>query len=180
MPTGDQTRPTTDRTREALFSAIASWAGTSAGAADAALSGLGFCDLFAGSGAVGLEAASRGADPVVLVEADRRTADVAKANAADLGLRATVQAARAEHYVRTRAGRAFDVVFLDPPYDHTSEAVDALVAAIIGEGWVLPDGLVIVERSARTDPPTFPPGFDDGWDKRYGETVLYFAPGRTD
>lgn len=180
MPTGDQTRPTTDRTREALFSAIASWAGAAAGAAEESLSGLGFCDLFAGSGAVGLESASRGADPVVLVEADRRTAAVAEANAVDLGLRASVQATRAEHYVRGRPERAFDVIFLDPPYDYTTAEVDALVAAIVDRDWVLPDGLVIVERSARSDPPTFPSGFDDGWHKRYGETILYFAPGRAD
>ena len=180
MPTGDQTRPTTDRTREALFSAIASWAGTSAGAAEESLSGLSFGDLFAGSGAVGLEAASRGADPVVLVEVDRRTSAVAKANAADLGLAATVRTTRAEHYVRGRADQGFDVIFLDPPFDHAAAEVDALVAAIVAGGWVLPDGLVIVERSARSDPPTFPAGFDDGWQKRYGETVLHFAPGRAD
>ena len=86
MPSGDRTRPTTDRVREALFSAIAAWAGTSMRSADQALAGLGFCDLYAGSGAVGLEAASRGADPVLLVEADRRTAAVARGNAAELGL----------------------------------------------------------------------------------------------
>ena len=68
VPAGDATRPTTDRVREALFSAIASWAGTAAGDADSSLAGLAVADLYAGSGAVGLEAASRGARQGMLVE----------------------------------------------------------------------------------------------------------------
>ena len=83
---GGVTRPTTDRVREALFSAITSWLGTSDRPAEATLAGIAFCDLYAGSGAVGLEAASRGANPVLLVEADRRIAALAVRNARQLGL----------------------------------------------------------------------------------------------
>ena len=86
MPTGNSTRPTTDRVREALFSTITAWAGRSSASADEALAGLSFADLFAGSGAVGLEAASRGAAPVLLVERSRRTAALAARNAQDLAL----------------------------------------------------------------------------------------------
>jgi 16S rRNA (guanine966-N2)-methyltransferase len=86
MPSGERTRPTTDRVREALFSAIAAWLGTSAEPAERSLAGLAFCDLYAGSGAVGLEAASRGASPVLLVERDPRTAQVARGNSEALGL----------------------------------------------------------------------------------------------
>ena len=74
MPPGDRTRPTTDRVREALFSAITAWAGTAAASAEQSLGGLAFCDLYAGSGAVGLEAASRGASRVLLVQAWRSSA----------------------------------------------------------------------------------------------------------
>src|SRR6187200_3360511 len=76
MPPGDRTRPTSDRVREALFSAIAAWAGRAAEPVEQSLAGLAFCDLYAGSGAVGLEAASRGAYPVLLIERDLRTAQL--------------------------------------------------------------------------------------------------------
>ena len=118
MPSGRNTRPTTDRVREAVFSAIASWAGTADRPPEEALAGLAFCDLYAGSGAVGLEAASRGADPVVLVERDRSAAALVRRNAA----RARA-AGRGPARRRTRPARApgaetsFDVVFADPPYD---------------------------------------------------------------
>ena len=94
-PKGSRTRPTTDRTREALFSALASWFGTADEAPERQLDGVAVLDLFAGSGAVGLEAASRGAGPVVLVESDGSTARLIAANARDLRLRADVRAARA-------------------------------------------------------------------------------------
>jgi 16S rRNA (guanine966-N2)-methyltransferase len=116
-PPGDRTRPTTDRVREALFSAIASWAGTAAGPAEQALAGLAFCDLYSGSGAVGLEAASRGAAPVLLVESNRRTALLTTRNAADLALPAEVRTERVEQLIQHPAGRGYDVVFADPPYE---------------------------------------------------------------
>ena len=105
MPKGDRTRPTTDRVREALFSALASWCGDPTGPPDQALAGVAFLDLYAGSGAVGLEAASRGAGPVVLVESDRRTALVASGNAKALGLAVSVRATKVETVI-ARAGRA--------------------------------------------------------------------------
>ncbi|GAA2101836.1 16S rRNA (guanine(966)-N(2))-methyltransferase RsmD [Microlunatus panaciterrae] len=175
MPATDRTRPTTDRVREALFSAVASWAGTAAGAAEQSLAGLALCDLFAGSGAVGLEAASRGADPVVLVEADRRTAEVARANVKTLGLPVSVQQVRAEQYLRGTPTQRFDVVFLDPPYDLATDQVDMLLASIVDGGWLLDDGLIVVERSVRSEPVTWPAAFAESWQKRYGETTLYYA-----
>jgi 16S rRNA G966 N2-methylase RsmD len=100
MPPGDRTRPTTDRVREALFSAIAAWAGTAAAPAEHSLVGLAVCDLYAGSGAVGLEAASRGANPVLLVERDPRTAQLAKDNAKALGLVVEVAISSVEQLLR--------------------------------------------------------------------------------
>ena len=98
------TRPTTERVREALFSALAAWAGTAAVAPEASLAGLAFCDLYAGSGAVGLEAASRGAGPVLLVESDRRTAQLIRRNAAELGLAVQISTARRRAGARRTGG----------------------------------------------------------------------------
>ena len=175
MPSGDRTRPTTDRVREALFSAIASWAQTSTRPADQALAGLGFCDLYAGSGAVGLEAASRGADPVLLVEADRRTAVVARGNAAELGLPAEVQTTRVETLLGLPAPATFDIVFADPPYEVSTDLLDRHLADLVDRGWVADRGLVVVERSRRTPGLSWPAAVAETWERRYGETVLYYG-----
>jgi 16S rRNA (guanine966-N2)-methyltransferase len=175
MPDSGKTRPTTDRVREALFSAVTSWAGTSSLAAEESLRGLAFCDLFAGSGAVGLEAASRGASPVLLVEGDRRTAATAAANLAALGLPARVLTGRVEPLVAQPPDTTFDVVFVDPPYDLAASALDRVLADVVRRGWVAADGLVVVERSRRGTAPQWPDGFGGGWSRRYGETVLFFG-----
>ena len=174
-PAGDATRPTTDRVREALFSALASWAGTAAARAEEALAGLAVLDLYAGSGAVGLEAASRGAAPVLLVESDSRTAGVARGNVATLDLPATVRATTAEALARGAAERAYDVVFADPPYALASERLDEVVDDLLAHGWVAPDGLVVLERSSRTEPPRWPAAVGESWSRTYGETVLHFG-----
>ncbi len=174
MPSGRGTRPTTDRVREALFSAIAAWAGTAHRDAGTALTGLGFLDLYAGSGAVGLEAASRGADPVLLVEADRRTALVTRGNVHALAAAAEVTVAPVERTVSEPRATGFDVVFVDPPYELDGPAVTAVVEAVVGQGWLAPDGLVVVERSVRTPELAWPAALADGWSKRYGETVLHY------
>ena len=172
-PKGANTRPTTVRTREALFSALASWFDTADADAERQLTGMSVLDLYAGSGAVGLEAASRGADAVVLVEADRPTARLIETNAATAGLRVDVRAARAATYV-SGAGRAFDLVFLDPPYDVPTEEVESLLAGVV-DTCLAPRGLVVVERSGRNRAPDFPEAFTDTWQRSYGETTLYFG-----
>ena len=174
-PPGDATRPTTDRVREALFSALASWAGAAAGPPAEALAGLAVLDLYAGSGALGLEAASRGAAPVVLVESDARTAGVARRNVAALELPATVRAAAVETLVRGTADRAYDVVFADPPYALASDRLDAVVVDLLAHGWLAPAALVVLERSTRTEPPRWPEKVVDTWSRTYGETVLHFG-----
>jgi 16S rRNA (guanine966-N2)-methyltransferase len=175
VPPGAATRPTTDRVREALFSAITSWAGTSDRPAEAALAGIAFCDLYAGSGAIGLEAASRGADPVLLVEADRRIAALAVRNAYELGLPAKVQTARVEAILSRSARQPFDILFADPPYDVDSSHLNDLLTAILLRGWVSPHGLVIVERSRRSPRLSWPAGFARSWQRTYGETVVEFG-----
>ena len=175
MPPGDRTRPTTDRVREALFSAIAAWAGTAAALAEQSLVGLAFCDLYAGSGAVGLEAASRGAGPVLLVERDPRTAQLAKDNAKALGLVVDVVISSVEQVLRRPPARAFDVVFADPPYELDTAAVSAQLSELVANGWVGPDSLIVVERSRRTPELEWPEVAAKRWTRAYGETTLYFA-----
>lgn len=174
-PDGDGTRPTSDRVREAVFSALAAWAGTAGEDPAKALAGLGFCDLYAGSGAMGLEAASRGAERVVLVESDRAAADVVRANAAEVDLSVRVQSVPVERFVAGRCDAGFDVVWLDPPYDLSADELDEVLAAVVTNGWVLPDGMIIVERARRSPAPTWPDGFAGGWERRYGDTTIHYG-----
>ncbi|MBU2698663.1 16S rRNA (guanine(966)-N(2))-methyltransferase RsmD [Pimelobacter sp. 30-1] len=172
-PKGDQTRPTSDRVREALFSAVEAWAGS--------LQGLRVLDLYAGSGALGLEAWSRGAAAVTLVESDRRTADLVRANARSIGCDAAQVLARpvAAVLAEPPAGEPYDLVVADPPYPLTDEAVAADLAALAAHGWLAPDALVIVERSRRSPAPLWPsalvPLAGKRGQRKYGETTLWFA-----
>ena len=175
MPAGDRTRPTSDRVREALFSAIAAWAGTAAAPPDESLAGLAFCDLYAGSGAVGLEAASRGADPVLLVERDPRTARLTRGNAEALGLTVEVINSSVEQVLQRPSVRIFEVIFADPPYEMDSRTVSAQLEQLVTNGWVGPDSLIVVERSRRTPDLVWPDTIPKRWSRSYGETVLSFG-----
>jgi len=167
-PRGASTRPTSDRVREALFSAVESWCGS--------LRGLRFLDLYAGSGAVGLEAWSRGAGVVTLVEQDRRTAALISANARALGFaRANVVASSVAGTLRRSPAAPYDVVFLDPPYPLADSAVADDLAALARQTWLVPGALVVVERSSRSPEPVWPDGFSGTREKRYGETVLWYG-----
>jgi 16S rRNA (guanine966-N2)-methyltransferase len=166
-PPGDATRPTSDRVREALFSALEAELGS--------LSGLRFLDLYAGSGAVGLEAASRGAAAVTAVEADRRTGQVVAGNAEALGLGLDVRVQSVGSLLATPPGSAYDVVFVDPPYPVPAEEVARVLSLLVANGWVVvPGGVVVVERSARSVVPAWPDGLDLRRHKKYGETVLWY------
>ena len=167
-PRGASTRPTSDRVREALFSAVESWCGS--------LHGLRFLDLYAGSGAVGLEAWSRGAGVVTLVEQDRRTAALISSNARALGFaKANVMAASVGSTLRRPPAAPYDVAFLDPPYPLADEAVADDLRALVDQAWLVPGALVVVERSVRSPEPGWPEGFTDIREKRYGETVLWYG-----
>ena len=166
------TRPTTDRVREAVFSLLADWAGTGGGGAADQLAGLGVLDLFAGSGAVAVEAASRGATPVVAVDSDAVAARLIQANATAAGVSVKAVRATVDGYLRGTPV-PFDVIWLDPPYDLPEAALAGVLNRVAA--WLAADGLVAVERSRRTPAPGWPPGLAQRWDKRYGETVVYFA-----
>ena len=162
-PAGTGTRPTADRVREALFSIV--------GPVD----GLDVLDLFAGSGALGLEALSRGAASAVLVESDPRAAAVARANAADLGLADRVRVVRRDWRPALRAeaaaGRTFGLCLCDPPYsltDRVVAGVGALLAPLMA-----PSGTVVIEHSAARPPPH--PGaleIASRIDRTYGDSAV--------
>lgn len=169
VPPGTGTRPTSDRAREALFSTWQSLYGPLAGAR--------VLDLYAGSGAVGLEALSRGAAHVLLVEADPRAAATVRANAAAIGLPgAETRAARAE---KTAAGPApaqpYDIVFLDPPYDVADDEPREILLTLAAGGWLTADALVTVERRTRGGVFRWPDGFEGLRSRRYGEATLWYG-----
>ncbi len=173
-PPGDRTRPTSDRVREALFSAVESWCGS--------LTGLRVLDLYAGSGALGLEAWSRGAAAVTLVEADRRTARLVSDNARSLGCTdVEVHARRVEQVLSAPPGAAYDLVLADPPYPLDEEALARVLSLLAapssdaGPAWLAPGALVVLERSSRSPEPRWPVGLSAARSKRYGETTLWYG-----
>ena len=171
-PRGVYTRPTTDRVREALFATIESWCGS--------LAGLRFLDLYAGSGAVGLEAWSRGAGVVTLVEQDRRTASMIAANARELGFnRAHIVTGPVSSALVRPPAAPYDVAFLDPPYAQPDEDVAADLSALRDQEWLVPGAMVVVERGSRGHEPAWPPGFSESRQKKYGETVLWYVHAAT-
>jgi 16S rRNA (guanine966-N2)-methyltransferase len=174
MPQGDHARPTTDRVREALFSAIAAWAGRAGEPVEDSLAGLAFCDLYAGSGAVGLEAASRGAARVLLVERDPRIAQLGRRNAETLGLAVDIVVSPVEQVLRKVPPHRFDIVFADPPYDVDTPTVSAQIQQLVGNAWVGDGSLIVVERSRRTPQLIWPDSAAKRWSRPYGETILFF------
>jgi 16S rRNA (guanine966-N2)-methyltransferase len=168
-PAGSATRPTSDRVREALFSSIE--------ASEGSLVGTRFLDVYAGSGAVGLEARSRGAVGVTLVESDRTVAALVSANARSLRLDAvTVICTRAERLdAQPRPDSGFDVAFLDPPYELPSADLARVVGSLRAARWLTDDALVVVERSSRDEPWVWPGGIEGLRERRYGETTLWYG-----
>ncbi|PRY42724.1 16S rRNA (guanine(966)-N(2))-methyltransferase RsmD [Umezawaea tangerina] len=161
------TRPTSDRVREAMFSALEVLVD---------LDGLRVLDLYAGSGALGFEALSRGAAEATFVESDRRAADVLRTNARDLRLPGvTVIARPAETVVAVTAPTPFDLVFADPPYAITDTQLGKVLDGLVLNGWTAPGTVLIVERASRSQRPLWPAPVESLRDKRYGDTTLHWA-----
>ena len=169
VPAGRSTRPTSDRTREGLFSTVAAIRG--------GLDGAAVLDLFAGSGAVGLEALSRGAADVLVVESDPRAARVIRANIAAVGLPgARLAADRVERVLaRDPGGPARDFVFADPPYACPDEELQRMLAGLLQPGWLAAGALVAVERGTRSGPLSWPPGYVSDRCRRYGDATLWYG-----
>jgi 16S rRNA (guanine966-N2)-methyltransferase len=161
------TRPTSDRAREGLFNTLS---------VELELAGARVLDLFAGSGAVGLEALSRGAAEAVLVESDRRACAVIQANVATIGLTgATVRQASVASYLATGADGPFDLVFADPPYALAADQVAELLTELASDRWLRPAALVVVERAARDPEPAWPATIAALKHRRYGEGCLWYG-----
>lgn len=168
MPAGRDTRPTSDRAREGLFATVHSVLGD--------LDGLRVADLFAGSGALGLEALSRGAAHVLLVESSPRAAKVIRANVEALGLPgAEVIADRVERVLRRPPAEPYDLILADPPYALADEAVLGMLDALRDGGWLVPGALVAVERPTRGGPVRWPAGYTEGRARRYGEGTFWYG-----
>ncbi|GAB2637602.1 16S rRNA (guanine(966)-N(2))-methyltransferase RsmD [Nocardia goodfellowii] len=161
------TRPTSDRVREALFSAID---------ARLDLDGVRVLDLYAGSGALGLEAISRGAAHALLVESDRKAAAIVQGNIGTLGLPGAELRLGSVASVLQRGGSGeFDLVFSDPPYDVDTETVIADLRLLADHHWLAHDALVVVERSIRSPEIVWPAGYTAAKSRKYGETRIELA-----
>lgn len=161
------TRPSSDRLRESLFSSLMS---------DRSLVGARVLDLFAGSGALGLEALSRGAQDAVFVEAARRAAEACERNVADIGLGGTVVEVDVRRFLKPprRSGR-FDLVLADPPYSMPARDVDAVLVALGEGGWLADWARVVIERDAGSRAPRWPEGFTAVPVSAIGGTVVHRA-----
>jgi 16S rRNA (guanine966-N2)-methyltransferase len=139
------------------------------------LRGRAVLDLFAGSGALGLEALSRGASAATFVEDDQRALAVLRGNIAAVGLGpAHVLAGDVVRALRSRPAHHCDLVLVDPPYDASSAEVVRALDAALDSGWVAAHGVVVVERSTRAEEPAWPHGLARVSARRYGETTLWY------
>ena len=169
VPPGNGTRPTSDRAREGMFSTWESLDGPLAGAR--------VLDLYGGSGAVGLEALSRGAAHVLLVEADARAVRTIRDNVRTVGLPGVeVRAGKAEQAAAAPPpGEPYDIAFLDPPYVVTDAELCEILLTLRGQGWFAEQALVTVERSTRGGTFPWPDGFEAIKARRYGEGTLWYG-----
>ncbi|MGY1687158.1 16S rRNA (guanine(966)-N(2))-methyltransferase RsmD [Geodermatophilus sp. SYSU D00804] len=160
-------RPTGDRAREGLFNSLGTLLD---------LDGAAVLDLYAGSGALGLEALSRGAAQVVLVENGPRVLPVLRANVAAVGLPgARVVAGSVPTVVGGAPPARFDLVLADPPYAVRADEVRGVLSALVTGEWLAPDAVVVVERSSREEPWEWPTPLTGIRDRRYGEAVLRYG-----
>jgi 16S rRNA (guanine966-N2)-methyltransferase len=168
VPPGEGVRPTSDRVKESLFSALG----------PGRLVGARVLDLYAGSGALGLEALSRGAARALLVERDATAVRAIRANIETLGFadRAIV---RVGPVATVLAGPPpddpFDLVLLDPPYDTPGAEVEVALGLLAGGGWVTGEATLVVERGADSSPLVWPGGWGSTWERCYGDTLVLFA-----
>jgi 16S rRNA (guanine966-N2)-methyltransferase len=164
-PRGTQTRPTSDRVREAVFSIVGP------------IDGLRVLDLFAGSGAMGIESLSRGAAEATLVDSSAASVAAIRRNLRELGLRATVSQEKVEAFLERarRAGRQYDLVFVDPPYSRAGSLSQRLSEALAP---VLAEGARVVAESDRRKPLELSLAPVDR--RRYGDTLIliFHVPSR--
>jgi 16S rRNA (guanine966-N2)-methyltransferase len=166
------TRPTSDRVREAVFSALQ---------ARRDLNGVRVLDLYAGSGALGLEALSRGAAHVRFVESDRRASAVLRRNVETLGLgglggtAVQVTTGAVQAVLHGDPGDPYDVVLADPPYALDDATLAGVLGALVSGGWLARSALLVVERAAKALPPPWSDGVVALTHRRYGDTAVHYG-----
>lgn len=166
------TRPTSDRAREGLFSSLISTFGT--------LDGLYFLDLFAGSGAVGVEALSRGAGLVESIESNSESAQVCEKNfelllnQPNLGKFKVHQTTTFE-YINHLANKQFDIIFLDPPYDVTNIEIEKILKKILINNLLGKFGVIAIERDAKGAAFTWPIGLQEVKVRSYGQGAIHYG-----
>lgn len=168
VPPGDAVRPTSDRVKEAVFSALD---------ARGLLDGAAVLDLWAGTGALAIEALSRGADRALLVERDPVVARLAAENLAVCGFAEVGRVEARDVVVATAAppppAAPFDLVVADPPYDVGAAVIDEVLAALRAPGWLADDATIVVERRASREP-FRPGGWRVSWERSFGDTLVAF------
>ncbi|ABD12958.1 N6-adenine-specific methylase [Frankia casuarinae] len=167
VPPGTTTRPTSERAREGLFNTLSTCLD---------LRGARIADLYAGSGAVGLEALSRGATHALLVDRDPVVIRTLRRNVTALGLSgAKIAQAAVERVVQNTSDNPYDVVFLDPPYAMRDSELGEVLSKLLAAAWLTADGVCVVERSHRSGPVAWPDGLCALRDRRYGEGALWYG-----
>jgi 16S rRNA (guanine966-N2)-methyltransferase len=170
VPKGDGVRPTTDRVREALFNVLDH-------RFDRPYDGARVLDLFAGAGALGLEALSRGAAHVCFVERNREVAANLRKNLKTVREHVDIVERDAIQFLSGRCQTPFDFVFMDPPYD--KELLAPCLEAVIAKGWLIPQGLVCVEQPSESGPVGIST-YTELFARRYGRTTIsLLSPRRT-
>ena len=168
VPPGEGVRPTSDRVKESVFSALG----------PGRLVGARVLDLYAGSGALGLEALSRGAERALFVERDPGAARAVRANIEALGF-ADRAVLRTGAVATVLAGappeEPYDLALLDPPYDTPPADLEAVLDRLVKDAWLAPDGTMMVERPAGSSSLRWPAGWGSTWERCYGDTLVLFA-----
>ena len=170
VPAGRGTRPTSDRAREGLFGAVTAML--------SGLQGAAVLDAYAGSGAVGLEAMSRGAADVLFIESDGRARQSIARNMQALELAGgTLIGDRVDRVLARGPGahRPRDLVFADPPYLTGADELDRMLGLLAGHGWLAAGALVIIERATRSGQLRWPAGYLAVTSRRYGEATLWYG-----
>jgi 16S rRNA (guanine966-N2)-methyltransferase len=168
VPPGEAVRPTSDRVKESVFSALG----------PGRLVGARVLDLYAGSGALGLEALSRGASEALLVDRDPAAVRAIRANVETLGFddRAVVRQSPVAAFLGGPSpGGPFDLALLDPPYDTPGAEIEEVLRRLIDGKWLTTGATVVVERAADSSPQSWPAGWGSTWERCYGDTLVLFA-----
>jgi 16S rRNA (guanine966-N2)-methyltransferase len=169
------TRPTSDRAREALFSSLESEFGS--------LNNLSLLDLYCGSGAVGVEALSRGAAIVTAIDNDEKATNIARQNfellekLTGVGTYSVITIS-AGKFLDKASDIPYDIVFLDPPYELPNNEIEKNISALLSNNYLKPSSVVAIERDSKSRPLAWPTGLTEVKIRKYGAATIYYAEPR--